>query len=320
VSKTLAVFLFERYARQHESEEAMGLAVAVTNSLFGLPPTNEAGRAFLAAHGPLVGAALRDIKDEPRICHIVSVFTHMLGNVAGNTGAFSGEMLESAVKLRQLGILLPVEQVRVPTTPEGLVQQAREFEEWVMATSTPALSPGVFLLSYTFCYRGFPRILLASPAQVISALQTEGFMALQKYIASFLEAYVRATPAARPHIPKDFSSLFSVDVRQIDPALSIALISYPVPPERPVELQPGKIILAPYFTAIAFGPSTPAKFRCFVLGQSPNGGTTLRSVSGENSHGNCGAGCRPELEEFVSLIVLVEREGVQAAWKRYPQA
>jgi len=135
VSQSLAVFLAERYARQHDGEKAIGLAVAVTNTLFGLPPTNDAGRTFLATHGPLIETALRDIKNEPTICYIVSVFTHMLGNVAGNSGTFSAQMVQSAIRLRQLGILLPIEQIRMPTTPEDLVQQAREFEQWVIKSS-----------------------------------------------------------------------------------------------------------------------------------------------------------------------------------------
>jgi hypothetical protein len=318
----LVVFLFERYAKQQDHEDddqAIGLAGAVTNALFSLPPTNEVGRTFLATHGPLIERALRDIESEPRICHVVSVFTHMLCNVAGNSGTFSAEMLQSAVRLRQLGILLPIEQMQMPITPERLVQEVRDFEQWVVQRSTPSVSPGAFLLSYTFCYQGFPKTLFANPIGVIAALQADGFVALQTYVSSFLQDYVRTTPAARPHIPKDFSSLFSVEVRRIDASLSVVLISYPAPPKHPVELQPDKPILAPYFTGIAFNPSSSAKFRCFVLGQRPGGGTTLRSVSGENSHGNCGAGCSPDLEEFLSLIVLVEREGVEAAWKRYPQ-
>jgi len=59
----------------------------------------------------------------------------MLGNVAGNAGTLSAEMLESGFRLRQLGILLPVEQIRLPTTPEDLAQQAREFEQWVVESA-----------------------------------------------------------------------------------------------------------------------------------------------------------------------------------------
>ena len=60
---------------------------------------------------------------------------NMLGNVAGNSGVFSAEMLQSAVKLRERGILLPIEQIRMPVTPEDLAQQAREFEQWVIESS-----------------------------------------------------------------------------------------------------------------------------------------------------------------------------------------
>ena len=136
VSPTLAVFLVERYAKQHDFNEAIALAAAVTNELFGLPPTNEAGRTFLATHSRLIETALQDVKNEPEICHIVSIFTHMLFNVAGNSGTVSGEMVLSAVKLQELGILLPVEHIRMPTTPEDLMQQAREFEQWIIQSSS----------------------------------------------------------------------------------------------------------------------------------------------------------------------------------------
>jgi len=79
VSQTLAIFLCERYANQHgdwDIEKAAALAAAVTNELFGLPLSNAKGRAFLQVNGPLVETALRKIKDEPRICHIVSTFAH----------------------------------------------------------------------------------------------------------------------------------------------------------------------------------------------------------------------------------------------------
>ena len=132
VSETLAVFLCERYANEHHDwdiEKAAALATAVTNELLGLPPGNANGRAFLQANGPLVEVALRRIKEEPQICRTVSIFLHMLGNVAGNDGTLSAEMLESGFRLRQLGILLPLEQIRLPTSPEGLAQQAGEFEQ-----------------------------------------------------------------------------------------------------------------------------------------------------------------------------------------------
>jgi len=179
-------------------------------------------------------------------------------------------------------------------------------------------NPSVFLLSYSFCYQGLPKILFANPAAVIKAIQKDELVALEAYISAFLQDYVKAMPAARPHIPSGFSSLFSLEVRQIDANLSAVLIRHPTPPQHLVELQPGKPILAPYFTAILFNPLSLEKPSCFVLGQNLTGGTTLRSVAGEGSHGNCGTGCSPNVEEFLSFVVIVEREGIQAARKRYP--
>jgi hypothetical protein len=183
-------------------------------------------------------------------------------------------------------------------------------------TNTP--DPVVFLLSYAFCYQGLPRIFFANPPVVISTLQKDGAVALQTYVSTFLDEYVKAMPAARSHIPGDFASLFSVETRQVDAKLGALLITHPRPPQNPVELQPGKLILAPYFTAIVFDPTALIKPAIFVLGQNPTGGTTLRSVSGENSHGNCGTGCDANLEDFLSLVIVVQRDGIQAAWKKYP--
>jgi hypothetical protein len=111
--------------------------------------------------------------------------------------------------------------------------------------------------------------------------------------------------------------MFSTDVRPIDVDLTVVLITHPRPPNFPVELVPGKPILAPYFTAILFNPSSPTKPNCFVLGQTLKGTATLRSVEA-GSHGACMAGCSPQLEDFLSLVVLVQRDGIHAARKKYP--
>lgn len=127
----LCKYLWATYAKEHTHKDPMSLAIAVTNELFGAQPGNETAREFFESNRPLVDAALRDIKNEPRICYIVSVITHMRANVAGNTGTVSPDMLSSWVKLREYGVLLPIEQIQRPTTPEALRQQAREFEQWV---------------------------------------------------------------------------------------------------------------------------------------------------------------------------------------------
>ena len=132
VGMAIYMHLYEAYAKQYGHEKGVSLAIAVTNELFGAPPGNEIARAFLALNRSLVDAALRDIKNEPRICYIVSVITHMRANVAGNTRTVTGEMGLSWVRLRELGVLLPIDQIQRPTSPEDLMQQAREFEQWVV--------------------------------------------------------------------------------------------------------------------------------------------------------------------------------------------
>ena len=185
-------------------------------------------------------------------------------------------------------------------------------------TRTDTPSPMVFFLSYWFCFQGLPRIFFANPAAVISAFEKDGAVALQAYVSTFLEEYVKVRPASRSCIPAGFASMFSIEVRRVDANISVALITHPRPPKFPIEIQPGKPLLAPYFVAIVFDPSSVRKPVFFVLSQNLKGGSTLRSVSSENSHGTCAACCKPSLEDFLSLITLVQRDGIHAARKKYP--
>ena len=102
----------------------------MANELFGAPPGNEVGRQFLQSNKDLVETNLRELKTEPRACEIVSVAAHTPMNVAGNSGNVTPEMLLWTVKLRDLGILLPIEKVRLPSSADEMKQQAREFELW----------------------------------------------------------------------------------------------------------------------------------------------------------------------------------------------
>ena len=62
----------------------------------------------------------------------------------------------------------------------------------------------------------------------------------------------------------------------------------------------GSHVLAPYFSAILEDRFT-GEVRCFVLGQSPDAMTTLRTVTA-TTNANLGRGCEPELELFVDLL------------------
>jgi hypothetical protein len=128
----IGVRLIAKYTPQHGHSKATALGAAVTNELFGAPPGNETGRQFLAENKELVETHLRALKTEGPICRIVSMLTHTKCNIAGNTGVFSPEMLRWVAKLREVGILLPVEEVTLPTSLDEMRQQIREFELWSM--------------------------------------------------------------------------------------------------------------------------------------------------------------------------------------------
>jgi len=89
------------------------------------------------------------------------------------------------------------------------------------------------------------------------------------------------------------------------------VVEYPPPPplDLSVDLEsddPAKImeamqgiVLAPYFSAMVRSQTQAARY--FVLGQSLDGFTTLRTVT-PDINANLGRGCEPQLLEFVKLL------------------
>ena len=131
----IAVRLFKKYAHKYperDFETVSALAGAVTNELFGAPPSNETARQFLAANKEWVEVTLHELVEEPEICAIVSLLTHTRANIAGNTGTVTPEMVLSWRRLHDAGILLPIEKIQIPHSPEDLMRQVRGFELWTM--------------------------------------------------------------------------------------------------------------------------------------------------------------------------------------------
>ena len=218
-------------------------------------------------------------------------------------------------------------------------------------------NPAVLLWSWSLAYDALPKILFASPAAIISALQQDGRTALQTYVAAFVEdcakvhiartdekgsttvsrptfhhwleqelpqninpdqaiksmvdheaVYGRTFAAARPHIPRDFTSMFSVQVTQIHGNQTVLLITHPRPPHDVVDLQPGTPLLAPFFTAILWSQSSVASPSYYVLQQALPAsvalrhGTMLRSVYADGSSGNTMKSCKPNPEALLTFL------------------
>jgi hypothetical protein len=122
VGMAVAHYLLRKYKRasQYDDDTALAVTAAVSNELFGMPPGNEKGRAFLATNKTLVDIELREIKNEPKICRIVSVANHLRANFAGNTSSITPEILMSLNKLHNFGILLPIENCSMPSSFEQI--------------------------------------------------------------------------------------------------------------------------------------------------------------------------------------------------------
>jgi hypothetical protein len=106
----------------------------------------------------------------------------------------------------------------------------------------------------------------------------------------------------------DLLRSFPVHLGDLDEVNTYCIVAYPTPP--PVDLSDlsldemleleDKVVLAPYFSAIILNKQSN-EARYYVLGQSPDGGTTLRGVM-PNFNANLGPGSEPELKEFIALL------------------
>ena len=131
VSANIALYLAKKFAARFGEETGYALAAAVTNELFARPPTNEKGRQFFEENRELVISNLKDLKNESRICDILNIVVPTRANVAYGTCKVTPEIIQQTVKLKEIGILSPDKKVKLPTTPEELVEKVKEFELWV---------------------------------------------------------------------------------------------------------------------------------------------------------------------------------------------
>jgi hypothetical protein len=117
--------------------------------------------------------------------------------------------------------------------------------------------------------------------------------------------------------------LFRVHQGQLDEARDYFVLEYPTPP--PINMSDTDLarlspehrpVLAPYFSIVVRHRQTAA-VSYYALGQSPTGGTTLRSVALDGTNSNHGPGPEPTLDAF---LVVLRRSGgklrTYASWKR----
>ena len=106
----------------------------------------------------------------------------------------------------------------------------------------------------------------------------------------------------------DVIQALSLSTGELSDSTNFYIISYPIPPHVDITnlsdaeamMAMENIVLAPYFSAVLEQKETQ-KLSYFILGQSPDGFTTLRTVDG-STNANLGRGCEPQLEAFIKLL------------------
>jgi len=132
VAQNIALYLAKKFIPRFGEDTGCALAAAVTNELFGRPPTNEKGRQFLEEKRELVISHLKELKNEPRICEILKIVVSTRANVAYGTCKVTPEIIQQTVKLKEIGILSSDKKVKLLTAPEELIEKVKEFELWVI--------------------------------------------------------------------------------------------------------------------------------------------------------------------------------------------
>lgn len=156
-------------------------------------------------------------------------------------------------------------------------------------------------LCYTMAYFILPQYAADRPRRLIDMLSMG-----PRAGAAFFYAMTCQLENLEPR--DDVVRLLAVHEGGLADARKYHIIEYPTPTAVDITTLPDdeildaiqNIVLAPHFSAIIHSAEDNS-FKYFVLGQSTDGGTTLRSVA-DGVNANLGPGCEPSVESFVALL------------------
>ncbi|WP_372364976.1 hypothetical protein [Candidatus Uabimicrobium sp. HlEnr_7] len=155
---------------------------------------------------------------------------------------------------------------------------------------------------YTMAYYILPPYIFNEKEKVLTELKIGRLGAMFFYTLTCMQANDEPTPEAMNALAVDAGSFENHDYY---------VITYPTPP--PVNMMNSveelfdskeRSVLAPYFSAV-IQEKESKKMRYFILGQSPHGMTTFRSVTIDAEgmcNANLGPGCLPELPLFLEML------------------
>ena len=159
--------------------------------------------------------------------------------------------------------------------------------------------PSIHELAYGVAYYEFPQNAFAAKENLFKLWDDN-----PSYLSRYL--YIKACRMRGVKAVDEESNQLSFELHDFSDTHTAHILKYPVPPS--FEFDPGQMmagngpVLAPYYSALITDQSR-SQLQYFVLGQSPSGGTTLRSVDENGINSNLGPGPDvPSCENFLGLI------------------
>lgn len=154
---------------------------------------------------------------------------------------------------------------------------------------------------YTTAYFVLPNYAFTDPANLLSRFGRDPMFAARFF-------YVMACKSEGRDPTRDEVAAVTGHSGSLDGRQKYHIVQFPpFPPVNIANLPPEQamaaikeVVLAPYFAAVVYSADA-AVDHCFVLGQSPDGQTTLREVTRE-MNANLGSGCEPDLAAFIALL------------------
>ncbi len=156
-------------------------------------------------------------------------------------------------------------------------------------------------LCYATAYLVLPRYVFEEPDRVLGE-----FAGRPDLAAKFFYVMACRIEGREPH-PDDVRRV-TARSGMLNDDRSYHVVEYPAfPPVDLTSLPEAEMmdavrntVLAPYFSAIIYGERTGIE-HYLVLGQSPDGATTLREVTPQ-ANANLGRGCAPTIDTFLGLL------------------
>lgn len=157
---------------------------------------------------------------------------------------------------------------------------------------TPSGTYEIERICYAMAYYTLPQAISANPSKVMDHIAIKESSPNHWAALYYGLTCMTGGNQVDPEVAKEFLAFSG----EVDNRYTYHIVQYPTP----AAADPTNMVLAPYFSAIVVNNASRA-IEYLVLGQSPDGGTILRTVHG-TTNANLGRSCPPALPNFLQLL------------------